>query len=83
LVYWSRFFLAIAMAIACHALRISGYYALGAAIAAFALSCAAIRYSPGLWRDMAKRYKFITTGIGTYFLVWSMVLILLHTLQYR
>jgi hypothetical protein len=22
---------------------------------------------------MAKRYKFITTGIGTYFLVWSIV----------
>lgn len=82
-VYWSRLFLAIAVAFACHILRIVGYYGLGLAISAFILSCVIIRFSPSLWGSMGKKYKFVTTGIGTYFLVWSMVFILLNTLQYR
>ncbi|MEM2082575.1 MAG: hypothetical protein QXU06_04395 [Candidatus Bathyarchaeia archaeon] len=81
-VYWSRLLLAIAVAFACHILRIVGYYGVGLAISAFILSCVLIRYSPSLWGSMGKKYKFITTGIGTYFLAWSMVLILLNTLQY-
>jgi len=82
-VYWSRLLLAIIMAAACHALRIVGYYGLGLAVSAFLLSCIYVRYSPRLWEKLRGKYKFVTTGIGTYFLVWAMVLILLNTLQYR
>lgn len=81
-VYWSRFFLAIAAALIVYFLRLKGSEAVvSVALVVYVFSVVLVKYALGYGEEQLKgRYRHVTLGAGTFIFVWLSALVLMYTI---
>jgi len=80
LIYWAKFILAIAAAVVCGLLNLRDLSGIATGLIFYLASCFLFQYLFTVRSHAVKSMrKIYTTGVGTYFLTWIVVWLMLYT----